>query len=64
MQSRFIQFRGEEQEIMFRDYGYEPDTNAHEIDWHFTDNTIEPTDAEIEEIEIMLRSREPDYEDY
>lgn len=64
MTSIFIKFRGQEEEIMFRDYGYEPDTNAHEIDWYFTDKKIEPTEQEIEEIEIMLRSREPDYDDF
>lgn len=40
MPSLFITFRGEadvEVEID-RDYGYEPDTNAHDIDWHFVDD--------------------------
>lgn len=64
MTSIFIQFRGREEEIMFRDYGYEPDTNAHEIEWYFTDKKIEPTEQESEAIYMMLASREPDYDDF
>ena len=30
-----ITLRGIEWEIKYRDYGYEYDTNAHEIDWDF-----------------------------
>ncbi|MBA4019150.1 MAG: hypothetical protein C0483_18445 [Pirellula sp.] len=41
-----IQFRGEEQDVeVVRDSGYEPDTGAHEIEWHFYGLTAEQHDA-------------------
>lgn len=31
-----VQFRGEEKIVVIdKDGGYEPDTNSHDIDWHF-----------------------------
>lgn len=30
-----VTFRGEERDVEYKDYGYEPDTNAQPIDWHF-----------------------------
>lgn len=36
MRTYEIEFRGETRVVVVdRDYGYEPDTNAHEIEWHF-----------------------------
>lgn len=32
-----VDFRGEQMDVTIdHDSGYEPDTNAHDIDWHFT----------------------------
>lgn len=55
MASIFITFRGEaEVEVEIdRDYGYEPDTGAHDIDWHFVDDRFADmvlTDDEGQEI--------------
>ena len=53
-----ITFRGQEDvAVEFRDHGYEWDTNAHEIDWWFTDpamRDIELTDDEFGEIMTQL----------
>lgn len=53
--SFFTTFRGEEEvEIVIdHDGGYEHDTGAHVIEWHFADDKfkdVEPTDAEEQEI--------------
>lgn len=41
-----IKFRGEEQDVVVvRDGGYESDTDAHEIEWHFYGMTPEQHDA-------------------
>lgn len=74
MPSIFITFRGEpdvEVEID-RDYGYEPDTGAHDIEWHFADDKfvdVVCTDAEEQEIfEACARAgmdtNEADYVDF
>jgi hypothetical protein len=48
-----IILRGEEVEVEYRDHGYEPDTNAHEIDWWFADPNFNPGDlSDVEEIAI------------
>ena len=44
--SMFVQFRGEERYVIIDlDGGYEPDTNAHDIEWHFDGLTPEQHDA-------------------
>ena len=36
MRHRTVKFRGEEMDVeVDHDSGYEPDTNAHVIEWHF-----------------------------
>lgn len=41
-----VDFRGEKWDVTIdHDGGYEPDTNAHEIEWHFTGLTPEQHDA-------------------
>lgn len=41
-----IQFRGEEQDVeVVRDGGYEHDTGAHDIEWHFYGMTPEQYNA-------------------
>lgn len=41
-----IKFRGEDQDVVVvRDSGYEPDTGAHEIEWHFYGMTPEQHNA-------------------
>lgn len=41
-----VQFRGKSVGVVVdRDGGYEPDTNAHVIEWHFEDMTPEQHDA-------------------
>ena len=65
--SFFVDVRGVECEVVIeRDYGYESDTNAWDVDWHV--NTldgaaVELTDAEeekiMEHIYNFLREYEP-----
>ena len=41
-----VKFRGEERDIVIDfDGGYEPDTNAHVIEWHFDGLTPDEHDA-------------------
>lgn len=56
-----VEFRGEMVDVEIdHDGGYEPDTNAHEIDWHFygmtpeQDAALEITDAEYDSIYDQL----------
>ncbi len=51
-----IQFQGQEVEIEYHDFGYESDTNAHDIEWEFVDkiwNEFTPLSDEDEEA-VML----------
>lgn len=54
MTSFFINFRGfEDVEIVIdADHGYEWDTGAHDIDWHFDDDRL--ADVELTEAEEQL----------
>ncbi len=46
MRQRIVPFRGGEMDVQVdRDSGYEPDTNSHEIEWHFIGLTPEQHDA-------------------
>lgn len=58
MRTTSVDFRGERVDIQYRDYGYEPDTNAHTVDWHFSDPVTgtdpEMTDAEAEAVYLQL----------
>ena len=53
-----VTVRGQEYDVMIdKDGGYEPDTNAHDVDWHFCDadgleNTL--TDDELESVYQQL----------
>lgn len=41
-----VRFRGEDMDVeVDHDGGYEPDTNAHEIEWHFAGLSAEQHDA-------------------
>lgn len=41
-----VDFRGQQMDVTIdHDGGYEPDTNAHEIDWHFTGLDADAHDA-------------------
>lgn len=41
-----VKFRGQDTDIEIdRDYGYEPDSNAHDIEWHFVGLSREECDA-------------------
>ena len=38
MRTTYITFRGEEDvAILYQDFGYEPDDEVNNIDWHFVD---------------------------
>ena len=55
-----VKFRGEDRDVEYRDYGYDPDTNVHEIEWHFVDDELanaELTEEEGESIYIQLAER-------
>lgn len=62
-----VEVRGEQVDVEFTDHGYEPDTNAHDIDWDFTDRCFIPdlTDEEFGEVmrQIYEAAAEPDYWD-
>ncbi len=41
-----VEIRGEDFDVEIdHDGGYEPDTNAHQIDWHFVDMTSDEREA-------------------
>lgn len=45
-----VTVRGQKWDVEYIDHGYEPDTNAHDIDWDFVDKDA-PKDLTIEEDE-------------
>lgn len=65
-----VELRGKTQLIVVdRDYGYEPDTNAHEVEWHleppldpFTDEPLTDEEEEkiLEQVYEYLRDRDYD----
>lgn len=54
MRMTSVMIRGEEHDVKYRDYGYEFDTNAHEIDWEFVDPESAPKDLTPEEEESVF----------
>ncbi len=54
-----VNFRGEEVGVIYNDHGYEPDTNAHEIDRYWEDQNLtiekELTDEEMDNIDAQIR---------
>lgn len=58
MSKTTIDFRGERVDVEYTDHGYEPDTNAHVIDWDFGTgsplNEAELTDEEEQSIYKQL----------
>ena len=59
-----LPFRDEQVTVIIdHDGGYEPDTNAHEIDWHFEEEPENVTDQEYDDIHTLLLGLEPDYFD-
>jgi len=57
-----VTIRGQEFDVEYRDHGYEPDTNAHDIDWDFVDAEA-PKDLTTEEEEsIYLQLAEIGFE--
>ena len=54
MRINYVTFRGEEGvAVEYHDYGYEPDVDAHDIDWNFADenkNLLALTEEEEEQI--------------
>lgn len=53
-----IKFRNEEREIQIdRDYGWESDTNAWDVDWSWvgSEPVPPPTDEELEALELRIR---------
>lgn len=64
MRRTSVTFRGEEVDVMYRDHGYEPDTNAHDIDWEFVEEPDPPaTDEEEQAIYLELAQRETEHDD-
>lgn len=64
----WLEFRGDEVEIDYKDHGYEPDTNAHEIDWEFVSPlpenlTDEEQDKILEKLYEISYDRQSDYGD-
>jgi len=63
-----IKFRGEEREVQFTNYGYEPDTNSQSIDWYFVDEDnnvveLEPELTDKEYADIFYQLSQIAYED-
>jgi hypothetical protein len=59
-----VDFRGIPRDVEYRDYGYEPDTGAHTIDWHFVEEEmqgVELTAEEEESIYMQLAEIGPDH---
>jgi hypothetical protein len=54
-----INFRGKHVLIWFTNHGFQPETGAHPVDWHFVDatlrETVELTDAEENRIYHHLK---------
>lgn len=46
-----VDLRGQRVEVEFRDHGYEPDTNAHDIDWKIVDEIADDPNFELTEKE-------------
>lgn len=53
MSTTTVTLRGREWDVKYHDHGYEPDTNAHEIDWEFTEADA-PKDISAEEEMVVL----------
>ena len=49
-----VSLRGEEFDVQYHDHGWEPDTNAHDIDWEFVDANA-PQDLTDEEQDDIYR---------
>lgn len=67
MARTWVKFRDDEVEISYRDYGYEPDTNAHTIEWEFIgavpeNLTDEEQDKILEELYEISADRSNDYD--
>lgn len=58
-----VTIRGQEWDVKYHDHGWEPDTNAHEIDWDFVDEDApnDLTDEEHEAIYLQLAQLDPPY---
>jgi len=66
MRNATIKFRGEEVEVKYQDYGYEPDTNAHGIDWEFVDLVVPDFSADEETLvldQLYAIVNDPHYHD-
>lgn len=51
-----VKLRGEDYDVMIdRDHGYEPDTNAHEVDWHFAGDNETGTIGESRALRRFIR---------
>lgn len=64
-----VKFRGKDWDVTIDyDYGYEEDTNAHVVDWHFTGMSVEQHEelkiTEEEEDELMKQIYETLSEPY
>ena len=68
MTTTTILFRGKEYDVDYVDHGYESDTNAHTIDWGFTElspeqhDALNITDAEHQAIHEKLTQIAYDYD--
>ncbi len=58
-----VTIRGQEFDVKFRDHGWEPGTNAHDIDWDFVDADApkDLTAEEEEEIYLQLARQEHEH---
>lgn len=58
-----VTLRGQDWDVEYRDHGWEPDTNVHEIDWDFTepDAPRELSDEEEDSVYQQLLQRGHDY---
>lgn len=57
MKTTVVIFRGGSYQVEYKDFGYEPDTNAHVIEWSFVDKELqdfEMTDEEEQQIYMQI----------
>ena len=59
-----VSIRGQQFDVKYRDHGWEPDTNAHDIDWEFVDSDAPKDLTSEEEGEIYLQLARQEHESF
>jgi len=59
-----VTIRGQQFDVKYHDHGWEPDTNAHDIDWDFIDVDAPKDLTTEEEEEIYLQLARCEHEHF